>query len=161
MDEEKTGEFHEFYKGSASDIEKKRLIALSFQCTDHRARSYKNKEEKHAFITKTEDLMYRFLRFTPSDLRNELEKHYKELDAKLNKIEETNLDPQQKEREKLDTKYEHALRVHRHNMKIIPYTTVIDHEVEGELDITNEETLEVIRGGGRQDATKARIVHTK
>jgi hypothetical protein len=39
----------------------------------------------------------------------------------------------------------------------LPQTAIIVQDVEGDLDVTDEEVLEVIRGGKRKDDTNIRI----
>ena len=139
--------------GSPSEQEKKYNLRLSYECTDHRANSYEKPSEMFAFIIKVEDLMHRLLRFTPSIKRKELEDHYKELLQEIDGIDKSNLDPSKKKREILDKQYDFALRVHRHNLKLIPNTSILSRDVTGELDITDKEAMEIIQGGKRKDAT--------
>jgi len=139
--------------GSPSDIEKKRLLQLSFECTDHRAKAYQDDAEKYAFSTKTEDLMFRLMRFTPTKQRDNLKKHYEEVQEKMNEIDESKLDPASKERNKVALMFEYAEHVHIHNMRLLPNTTIMEQAVEGEMDIANKESLNIIRGGKREDTT--------
>jgi len=143
--------------GSPSTQEKQYTLRLSYECTDHRANSYENDKEKFAFTCKVEDLVHRLLRFTPSEIRKELEKEYKALEEEIIKIEESKLDPNKKKKEILDKQYDLAVKIHRHNLKLIPNTSIIDKDVEGELDISDEEIMEIIRGGKRTDDTGLRL----
>jgi hypothetical protein len=106
-----------------------------------------------AFIVKVEDLMHRLLRFTPSEIRKNLQDHYKELAEEIKEIDKGTLDPSKKKREILDKQYKFALGIHNHNLKLIPNTSILQRDVEGELDITDKEAMEIIQGGKRKDVT--------
>jgi len=141
------------YMGSPSDIEKKRLLQLSFECTDHRAKAYQDDAEKYAFSTKTEDLMFRLMRFTPKVQRDVLEAHYNEVQEKMDKVDNSKLDPASKERSKVALMFEYAEHVHIQNMRLIPNTTIMEQKVEGEMDIADKDAINIIRGGKREDTT--------
>lgn len=146
-------DFSNVVSGTPSEQEKKYNLRLSYECTDHRASSYEKPTEMFAFIVKVEDLMHRLLRFTPSEKRKELQDHYTELAEEIKEIDNGNLDPSKKKREILDKQYKFALGIHNHNLKLIPNTSILQRDVEGELDITDKEAMEIIQGGKRKDVT--------
>jgi len=141
------------YMGSPSEIEKKRLLQLSFECTDHRAKAYQDDAEKYAFSTKTEDLMFRLMRFTPKVQREVLEKHYDEVQEKMDEVENSKLDPASKERSKVALMFQYAEHVHVQNMRLLPNTTIMEQRVEGEMDVSDQDAINIIRGGKREDQT--------
>jgi UDP-N-acetylenolpyruvoylglucosamine reductase len=97
------------------------------------------------------------LRYTPSELRKEIQAHYKEMQEKIDEIDRTTLDLDKKEMEKMEIRFKYAHSIHQHNIKLLPQTAIIVQDVEGDLDVTDEEVLEVIRGGKRKDDTNIRI----
>jgi hypothetical protein len=146
-------QFEASYIGSPSKLEKRDNIRLAYECIQHKSRAYKNDSEKWAYASKVEDLMMRLLRFTRSEIKERLENHYNEMKDELKKIENSNIDPDKKEREALKLRFEYAHPVHEHNIKLLPMSGIIVRDVEGELDVSNEEILTVIRGGLRKDDT--------
>jgi len=145
--------FETSYIGSPSKLEKRDNIRLAYECIQHKANSYKSPQDKWAYASKVEDLMLRLLRFTRSELKQKIEAHYKEMEDKILEIDKADIEPDKKEREKLDIRFKYAHSIHQHNIKLLPQTGIIIQDVEGELDITNEEVLDVIRGGKRRDDT--------
>ena len=139
------------YEGSPSKIEKRDNLRLAYDCTAHKANSFKNKKEMWAFACKVEDVMFRLLRFIPSDIRAELEKHYKELHDKLEKNKQVEQPAEVRERLEVELMFEYAKPVHEHNLKLLPMSNMIQRDVQGELDVSKDEVLELIRGGKRAE----------
>lgn len=139
---------------SPSKIQKRDDLRICYECIQHKSRAYKNPNEKWAFASKVEDLMFRLLPYTKSTIKKKLEKHYNEMNEEIDKIKASSLDIDKKDKEITDIRFEYALSIHEHNLKLLPETAILEVDAEGDLDVTNEEILEVIRGGYRQDDTK-------
>jgi hypothetical protein len=142
--------FETSYEGSPSKIEKRDNLRLAYDCTVHKSNSYKNPKEMWAFACKVEDVMFRLLRFIPSDVKTELQTHYKEMQEKLEENKRIEQPAETRERKMVEIMFEYAKPVHEHNMKLLPMANMIQRDVQGELDVSKEEVLEVIRGGKRE-----------
>lgn len=140
-----------------AELERRYLLKLSFECTDHLSKSYDSDNDKFAFAVKAEDLMFRLLRFTDKPLREELQKHYDEMKLEIAKVEEQKIDPQRKKKEILNIRYTYALPTHQHNMKLIPQTTMLERELEAEMDITNEEIIKIVREGRNKNDARIQV----
>jgi hypothetical protein len=145
------GTFESSYEGSPSKIEKRDNLRLAYDCSIHKSNSYKNPKEMWAFACKVEDVMFRLLRFIPSEVKQELQDHYKELQSKLEENKRIEQPAEVRENKEVELMFEYAKPVHEHNMKLLPMANVVQRNVEGELDISKEEIIEVIRGGKRED----------
>ena len=143
--------FDGLVSGTPSEIEKKHLVKLSFDCTEHHANSYQNPSEKYKFVKKTEDLMWRLEKYTPKDMKENIKNHYDELKDQLEMIDSSNLSADNKKKSKLLKEFEYAEAIHIHNSRLLPNSTVMEREIQGELDITDDEAREVIQGGIRKD----------
>jgi hypothetical protein len=146
--------FETSYEGSPSKIEKRDNLRLIYDCTVHKANSFKNQKEMWAFACKVEDVMFRLLRFIPSPVKEDLEKHYKELQDKLDENKRIQQPAEVREKREVELMYEYAKPVHEHNLKLMPMANVIQRDAEGELDISKQEVIEMIRGGKREDDAK-------
>jgi hypothetical protein len=134
---------------------KQKTVGLIFSCIELNAKSL-NEEDKYAFCTKTRDLAIMLERYTPKDNREEIKKWYIQLSQEIDKIKDSqqNLTEQQKVKLILDKKYRYSDEVHQHNMRILMNSPIIEVETEGELDLTDEEAIKIIRGGKRTDDGK-------
>ena len=133
-------------------------IRLGYEAVQHKSRAYKDPKEMWAFASKVEDLMFRLLRYTPKDIRENLEAHYKEMEDKIANIEEERVDLDKKEKKQLQIRFDYAIPVHQHNIKLLPVSSITTQDVEGELDVSKDEVVEIIRGGKRDDSTKIRFI---
>jgi len=145
------GSFETSYEGSPSQIEKRDNLRLIYDCTVHKSNSFKSDREKWAFACKVEDVMFRLLRFIPSEVRTSLEEHYNEMNDKLEENRELQQPAETREKKMVDIMFQYAKPVHEHNLKLMPMSSQIKRDVEGELDVSKEEILEAIRGGKRTD----------
>jgi hypothetical protein len=143
------------YEGKPSDIERRDNLRLMYDCTVHKSNSYKNPKEMWAFACKTEDVMFRMLRFIPSRIRQEIQDHYKEMDLKLEDNKRTEQPAEVRERKEVEIMFQYAMPIHEHNMKLLPMSSTIQRDLEGELDVTKQEVLDLIRGGRRGDDATA------
>lgn len=149
----------ESYK-SPTEMFKGKLTNLLFECTTHRCNCYNNKKEKYAFAKKVQDLSIYLERYTPASKRKELYQWYKQLKDKIQNIRENNngndkkLTPIEMEDTIVNLEYIYAEEVHKHNQRILNSSPIIEVEVEGELDIDDEETISLIRTEKRVDDRK-------
>lgn len=133
--------------GSPSEEEKKRIVALSFECDKNKADSYQNLKEKYAFNENVDSLLYRLLRFMPDELKEDIEEIYDAIESKSESIMSSNLTEQKKQKEIIEMKFEYFRNIHRINTQVLPRSTIYEQDVAGELDVTDDKALEVIRGG--------------
>ena len=143
--------FETSYEGSPSQIEKRDNLRLIYDCTIHKSNSFKSLNDKWAFACKVEDVMFRLLRFIPSEVKEELQKHYEEMKNELEENKRMEQPAETRERKEVEIMFEYAKPVHEHNLKLMPMSSQIKRDVEGELDVSKEEVLEIIRGGKRTD----------
>ncbi len=146
-----TGQF-ESYK-SPTEMFKGRLVNLLFDCILHNSKCYNDKNEKYAFARKTWDLAVMMERFTPSSKRKELNEWKKQLKEEIKKIREDKGKPTPSEKNDaiMDLEYFYAEEVHMHNQRILINSPIIEVDVEGDLDVTEESTLDIIKLGDRKD----------
>ena len=134
--------------GSPSEIEKKRIVALSFECTRNKANSYQDLKQMYAFNENVEDLLYRLLRFMPNKLKKNIESIFDKMVSDIAEIKESNLTEQKKQKEIIEMQFVVFKKIHRINTQVLPRTTIYEKDVSGELDITDTEAMKVIRGEG-------------
>lgn len=142
----------ESYK-SPTEMFKGNLIHLLSQCVVHHAGSYNDKNEKYAFARNAWDLAVLIERFTPSSKRKEIMDWKKQLKEEIKKVR---MDPKlttptERSDAVMDLEYYYAEEVHEHNIRILSNSPIIEVDVEGDLDVTDENTLDLIRLGSRKD----------
>lgn len=126
-------------------------VGLMFNCIDLNAMSYAE-EERHQFIRKTRDLMVQLKRYTTPSQQEELIKWYDQMNAEIEVIKkQKHLSDKERRTLTLEKMYEYSLMVHEHNQNILLSSPIVEIEVEGILDITDEDAITVIRGGKRTD----------
>jgi len=145
--------------GSPSEDEKRGIVTLSFQCTKNKAESYQDLKEKYKFNQNVEDLLYRLLRYMPDKLKHEIERMFDEMGEKEEEIKKSNLTEQKKGKEIIEMQFEYFKKIHRINIQVLPRSTIYEQDVAGELDITDEKAIAIIRGqtGGSRDEIPARF----
>jgi len=129
---------------------KQKSVASYFKCVELNSKSL-NTDEKYGFIKTVKDLAILLERYTPSDMIKELKEWYKQLESLNRGIDESTYTQKQKDAMKLENSYRYALEVHEHNCRILMNSPIIEITAEGELDITDNDIIEVIRGGKRKD----------
>ena len=149
----------DYDSGSPSEDEKKRIVALSFECTKNKPDSFNDLKEMYAFNENVEDLLYRLVRFMPVKLKEEIELMFDEMNKEIQKHKQSNLTEQKKQKEIIETKFEYFKKIHRINTQVLPRSTIYEQDVAGELDVTDEEALSVIRGekGGKRSEIPAKF----
>ncbi len=142
----------ESYK-SPTEMFKGKLTNLLFECTTHKSNCYNNKKEMYAFASKVWDLSIYLERYTPVSKRKELYQWSKQLKQKIQEIRKDNTKPTPSEKDDsiINLEFIYAEEVHKHNQRILNNSPIIEVEVEGELDIDDEETINLIREKGRID----------
>jgi len=154
MDNEETITYN---TSSPTEFIKQKSVSLLFDCIDLNARSI-HEEEKYAFIKKAKDLSIMLERYTPRQRRKELKDWLKQLDNEIKEIKENykqrNATPKEMEKAIMEKKYEYMVQVHEHNQRVLMTSPIIELEVTGEMDITSEEMVEMVRGGKRTDDGK-------
>jgi len=145
--------------GSPSEDEKKRIVALSFECTKNKANSYQDLKQMYAFNENVEDLLYRLLRYMPTKLKEDIEKMFDEINAVTQKVKNSNLTDQKKSKEIIEKQFEFFKKLHRINTQVLPRSTIYEQEVAGELDVTDSDAIAVIRGetGGKRSEIPAKF----
>lgn len=146
-EEEGTTSSFEVYKSPAERL-KQLIIKLLEESFNHYSKSYNNKEEKFAFIIKTKCLSDLILRWTGRNAKVELLQWSKQLNNEIKALRETkdmSITKDKIEDKILELKFIFAEEVAKHNTIIIQNSPIIDTEVEGELDITDEDMLGIVR----------------
>ena len=145
--------------GSPSEDEKKRIVALSFECTKNKANSYQDLKEKYSFNENVEDLLYRLLRYMPTKLKKDIEEMFDDIQERTQEIKKSNLTDQKKSKEIIEMKFEFFKKIHRINTQVLPRSTIYEQDVAGELDITDSDAIGIIRGetGGKRSEIPARF----
>jgi arsenate reductase-like glutaredoxin family protein len=123
-----------------------------FDCIEHNSKS-RDPKEKYAFYCKTRDLSILLERYTPRTAREELQEWYKQLKDRINEINNSGKSRTKEVKDKmiLEERYRCSLEVHFHNQRILMNSPIIEVDAEGELDITDEDVIKMVRGGKRTD----------
>lgn len=142
----------ESYK-SPTEMFKGRLVSLLFECINHHSRAIGNKEETYAFARKAWDLSILMERYTPSSKRKELKEWMKQLKGEIEKTRQDKDLPTPNEKAETisNLEYTYAEEVHQHNQRTLIISPIIEVDVEGDLDISDENILDTIRLGTRKD----------
>ncbi|MDH7506287.1 MAG: hypothetical protein QHH15_00665 [Candidatus Thermoplasmatota archaeon] len=144
----------EIYKSPTEKL-KNEIVRLLIDNIGHKSRSYNNPEEKHAFCAKTQDLSILLMRYTPKSKRVELQKWYDQLEQQkrdLRNRKDTTITEDKIKEQMLELEYKYALEVHKQNETVIMNSPIIDTEVEGELDVSDEDLVGIIQYKiGRKD----------
>ena len=141
----------QFYSAtlSSTDLIKKKLVELLFQCTVHKSKSYSD-EDKYAFCAKVEDLSSYLMRYTPTENQNELLQWNKQMKQDMQKITSSKDTGTDKKENVLATRYQYALEVHEHNARILFNSPIIEIEMEGEINpVELEKNLGLVRSDER------------
>jgi len=137
---------------SPTEAIKQRSVSLMFSCIDLDGNSHED-ESKYAFCRKTKSLSILLERYTPKKIRAETRQWYDQLKGEEKSIKENDrFTPAEKTSAVLEKRYAYSIEVHEQNIKILMKSPIIEIEAEGELDITDDEAIQVIRGGKRNDA---------
>lgn len=142
---------------SPTELFKGKLVELLFRNIDHNSNSRNNSAEKFAFHIKTRALSILLERYTPRTAKQETRDWYKQLKDEVNKIRDSQdqtLTVEKKEERILNLQYQYAEEVDQQNQRIIVNSPIIDSDVEGELDVNDEDIVDVIRRGKRTDDKK-------
>lgn len=136
---------------SPTELIKQRSVTLLFDCINLNSKSI-NEEDKYAFQCKVKDLSVMLERYTPSVNRKEIKEWYDQMTTEISAIaNQKDTTPSDKSRSVLEKKYRYALEVHEHNQRILMNSPIVEIEAEGELDITDDDAMKMIRGGKRTD----------
>lgn len=140
---------------SPTEFIKQRSVSLMFDCIEHNSKSHDPKE-KYAFYCKSRDLSILLERYTPRSAREEVVKWYEQLKTKIDEINNKGGSATRESKDKmiLKERYKCALEIHFHNQRILMNSPIIEVDAEGELDITDEDVIKMIRGGKRTDDRK-------
>jgi len=111
-------------------------------------------KEKYAFCTKTKALAILLERYTPRTAKEELKEWYKQLDEEVNKIKSGDKTQRDKDAIELNVRYRYALEVDEHNMRILMNSPIVELETEGELDASDLELLNTVRGDGTRGSKR-------
>lgn len=130
---------------------KQKSVSLYFKCIELNSKSI-NDEDKYGFIKTVKDLCILLERYTPKENIKQLKEWYKQLNQENESIDNKNdIVENTKVKMKLNKSYDYALEVHEHNGRILMNSPIIEITAEGELDITDDDIIEIIRGGKRKD----------
>lgn len=132
---------------SPTEAIKQRSVGLMFDNINHNSMSMDDKE-KYAFCVKTKALAILLERYTPRDKREEIKDWYAQLAEEIKKIKEGDKIPREKAVLELKKKYQYALEVNEHNIRILMNSPIIEIDAEGELDATDQELIRTVRGDG-------------
>lgn len=134
---------------SSTDLIKKNLVNLLFECTVHKSKSY-DEQEKFMFCAKVEDLCHYLLRYTPEANQKELLQWYRQMKEDIAVISKKKEIGQTLKEEILNTRYEYALEVHQHNNHILMNSPIIEVDMEGEIDPERlDKDISVVRNDER------------
>lgn len=132
---------------SPTETIKQRSVGLMFDIINHNSMSVDDKE-KYAFCVKTKALAILLERYTPRSKRAEIKEWYTQLAEEIRKINDGDKLPRDKAMLKLKTKYQYALEVNEHNIRILMNSPIVEIDAEGELDATDQELIRTVRGDG-------------
>lgn len=131
---------------SPTEFIKQKSVSLLFNCIDLNSKSFDD-NDKYSFCRKVKDLSIMLERYTPKNSRKELMDWYKQLETELVAIrDKSNLTEQTQAGMILNLRHSYALEVHEHNQRILMNSPIVEIEAEGELDITDDEAIKMIRG---------------
>lgn len=137
----------EVYKSPTERL-KNTIIRLLEENISHNSKTRNKPDEIYAFCRKTKDLSILLERFTPKEKYKELLEWYKQLNQEISDInqkQDYSLTKEKKDLMILQLEYDYALEVHNHNAKIILNSPIIETDVEGELDVNDEDLLQIIQ----------------
>lgn len=135
------GEAHKI----ATEMEKRETVALSFQCTEVKADSFQDLSKKHQFNNLVPDLTFRLWRWFPTALKNDVNEMLTEMDSKVTSIQKTNLSEGKKQKEIIELEFKYYKTLHNINSSVLPYSTLFEQDVVGELDPTDEKAIAIIQ----------------
>jgi hypothetical protein len=140
---------------SPTEMFKGRLVQLLFECITHQSNCYNDKNEVYTFARKTWNLSILLERYTPSSKRKELIDLKKQLKDEIKTVREDKEKKYETPGDIADQisnlEYLYAEEVHDHNKRILINSPLIEIDIEGELDLTDDKTLELIRIGSKKD----------
>jgi hypothetical protein len=120
-----------------------------FSCIDLDGNSHDD-QSKYAFCRKTKSLSILLERYTPKEIRKETHQWYQQLMEEEKSIKDNvRFTPSEKNNAILEKRYLYAVEVHEQNIRLLMKSPIIEIEAEGELDITDDEAISIIRGGKR------------
>jgi len=146
-DDEGTPATYEVYKSPTERL-KQLIIKWLEESVNHYSKSLNNKEEMYAFCIKTECLSNALLRYTGRKSKAELQQWYKQLKEQIKLLKENKdliITKDKIEDQVLQLRFKYAEEVMKHNTLIIQNSPIIDTEVEGELDVSDEDMIGIIR----------------
>jgi len=137
-----------------TEMIKSRSVNLLFDCIDLHSKSI-DEDSKYAFCKKVKSLSILLERYTPKSARAELLQWYSQLEKEIDKLKESdNNSPNVVKRNTLSRSFRYAEEVHMQNIRILMNSPVIELDVEGELDIKDEDMINIVRGGKRTDKSE-------
>lgn len=146
---------------SPTEMFKGRLLSLLFECITHHSKALKDENEIYAFARKSWDLSILLEKFIPSSKRKELMNWYKQLKVDIQKVrdqkknkKDDSITPKEIENQILNLEFSYAEEVHNHNTRIIINSPILEVEVEGDLDVTDINIVDIVRLKKREDDGK-------
>lgn len=147
----------ERYQGGYSSPDetiKHKSVELLHQCISLNSTSF-NDNDKYSFAKIVKDLSIRLERWSTPEQIKETKALYEKMEEELKKISVVErYTEKDKEIKKQNIKYEYSLEVHEQNHRILMGSPIVQIETTGELDITDDDAIVIIRGGKRNDSTK-------
>ena len=135
---------------SPNETIKQKCVSLLYECIELKSTSY-DEESKYSFVSKVKDLSIGLERYTPTDAKKELKQWYNQMKTKLEEVKKTPKTDKERGKEVLEVQFAYSIEVHEHNHRILMMSPIVEIEAKGEMDITDEETVDIIRGGKRKD----------
>lgn len=147
---------YQTYK-SPTDMFKGRLLSLLFECIMHHSKALNDNNEVYAFARKSWDLSILLEKYIPASKRKELIQWRKQLKEDIKKVrskEDADYTPAQRSGDILTIEFNYAEEVHMHNTRILINSPVLEIEIEGDLDVTDDNIIDIVRLKKRKDDGK-------
>ena len=144
---------------TSAEMKNKLIMRELSKCINHFANSYKNDKEKYAFIARVKSLHHLLLSSTPAHIRKKTEELAEEYKRRIEEETRNIGSEEEKEKRRLEILMEFAEILHYQNIQIIDNSKMMEEEIEGQIDVSDEEFIKAVRQGGEDvDARPVSLV---
>jgi hypothetical protein len=122
------------------------IVALAKETTTHYKRAEYEDSDKHMFYATVKVLSIRLEPYTPLEVRRETFAHYKELKEIEEQIKaNATYSESTKKQTVLKRRYDYSLPIFEQNLRILQNSPLVEIEVEGLLNLADEEAIQQIQ----------------
>lgn len=122
------------------------ILDLIDKARVHKADSFQDVKQKHAFNETVKTLITYFDKYTPPGLKEKNEQEYRILNKKIERIKHSDLTVMKQELEIVTCEFVFFKKIYHQLLIMLPRTPVLEESVIGTLDVTDEQVSKIIRG---------------